>query len=221
MELEFVYYVDSTDATPNADNLYLELLDPVSGDVLATVAQVSNTSGANGAWTTSATFDLSGDANLFARRLAVRLRATTDGSTPTTFYVDNIKLRVRHIVPKYWSAEYLSLYQTFVTRLAAEILGTTPFTNIPLDFVSMGVGMYGETQPVDGFRYPAMNAELEAKGLTSSGWIDTVKKITDIYANVFGGSAGVKPKMNLLLQYAPYYQNVSERKQFTDYAVTR
>ncbi len=221
MEMQFVYYVDTADATPNADNLYVELLDPTTQAVLATVAQVSNTSGANNSWVTSATYNISSNPSLFGRRLTVRLRATTDANAPTTFYVDNVMLRVRHLVPKYWSTEYLNLYEAFITRLANEVMGTAPYTKIPLDFVAIGVGMYGETQALDGFRYPQLNAELEAKGLTSGGWVTTVNKITAIYANAFGGSGSVKPKMNLLLQFAPYFKFVSERREFTNYAAGR
>ncbi|MBM4459609.1 MAG: hypothetical protein FJ011_17920, partial [Chloroflexi bacterium] len=81
MEVWFDYYVQTSDATPNADHLYVELLDS-SDTLLGQIADITNTSVATGTWT-SLTLDAS---NYVKRDLKVRFRATNDASAPTTFY---------------------------------------------------------------------------------------------------------------------------------------
>lgn len=213
MEMQFDYYVQTTDAKPNADHLYVEIVDP-SGNLIALVADITNTSGANNVAVTSPVYNLS-SYNVFARSLRVRFRATTDGSDPTTFYIDEVKLRVRHLVPKYWEATYQNLYRNFITELGNQLRA-----NSKVDFVSIGVGLYGETQPVDVWtRGGVMKQEMIKAGLTSEKWVQTVNTITDMYVSAF--STGTTLRKNLLLQYAPYFDRVSERIQFTDYAVGR
>lgn len=107
-----------------------------------------------------------------------------------------------HIVPKYWSASYLSAWSDFVHAVA------TRYDNDPrIAWIEISSGMYGETIPVDN----ELDACLTANGLTAQGWVDTVNAITDIYLSAFRN----KP---LMLQYAPFYLQRWERREFTDYA---
>ena len=79
-----------------------------------------------------------------ARSLKVRFRSTTDGATPTTFYIDDVQLRVRLIIPRYWSTAYKDAYSAFVTAL-----GTHLRNDSRVDFVAIGTGLHGETQPAN------------------------------------------------------------------------
>lgn len=209
MELTFSSYVSTTNSLANADHLYVELLD-ANNAVITQVAEVTNTSGAKGVWVDQGAFDLSDYTGRFVK---IRFRATTGASNPTTFYVDDVALRVRHVVPRYWSNTYLNLYQKFITALGNKLRSDSR-----VDFVSIGTGLHGETQPVDVFRRnQVLQQYMLNAGLTSQGWVATVNKITDMYVAAF--SIGTSLRKNLVLQYAPYFQYVSERKQFTDYAV--
>ncbi len=53
-----------------------------------------------------------------------------------------------------------------------------------------------------------------ANGLTAAGWVQTVNAITDIYISAWHN----KP---LMMQYAPFYVQRWERREFTDYAGSR
>ena len=113
MELQFTTNVQTADLTPNADHLYVELLDTSNG-VLAQLADITNSSGTNNTWVVNAPINLN---SWMAQTIKVRFRATTDGATPTTFYVDDVQLRVRLIIPRYWSTAYKDAYRAFVTAL--------------------------------------------------------------------------------------------------------
>ena len=107
-----------------------------------------------------------------------------------------------HIVPKYWSTSYLNAWSGFVHAVAAR------YDNDPrIAWIEISSGMYGETIPVDN----ELDACLTANGLTAQGWVDAVNAITDIYLSAFRN----KP---LMLQYAPFYLQRWERREFTDYA---
>jgi hypothetical protein len=54
---------------------------------------------------------------------------------------------------------------------------------------------------------------LQQNELTSDGWVQTVNRINDIYAQAWHN----KP---LFIQYAPFYLDRRERRQTTDYAAT-
>lgn len=107
-----------------------------------------------------------------------------------------------HIVPKFWSPSYLQAWSNFVHALAAR------YDNDPrVAWIEVSSGMFGETIPVVN----ELDACLTSKGLTSDGWVQAVNDITDIYVSAFQN----KP---LMLQYAPFFLNRSERREFTDYA---
>jgi hypothetical protein len=107
-----------------------------------------------------------------------------------------------HIVPKYWSSSFLAAWSDFVHAAAAR------YDNDPrIAWIEISSGMYGETIPADN----ALDACLAANGLTAAGWVQTVNAITDIYKSAWRN----KP---LMLQYAPFYVQRWERREFTDYA---
>ncbi len=210
LELQFDRYVQTTDATPNADHMYVELLDG-SGNLLASLADVTNTSGANNAWVTSTPINLSSWVEPVGRSLSLRFRSATNATIPTTFYVDNVQLRVRLIIPRYWSTAYKDAYRTFVTALGDHLKNDSR-----VDFVSIGTGLHGETQPANDEEKGYLR---DVVGLTSAQWTQTANEITDMY--VSGFTQGYSLVKNLVLQYAPYYLSAYERTDMTDYAAGR
>ena len=107
-----------------------------------------------------------------------------------------------HIVPKYWSSSYLQAWSDFVHAAAAR------YGNDPrVAWIETSVGMFGETIPADN----ELDGCLAANGLTAAGWVQTVNAITDIYNSAWQN----KP---LMIQYAPFFVQRWERREFTDYA---
>ncbi len=204
MELKYKLYVATTDVNPNADQLFVELLDQES-NLLASVAAHSNTSDATGTWLNIGPLDLS---SYVGRELRLRFRALNDATAPTTFWVDDVELRVRLIIPKYWGDPYKNLYRTFVTELGKRLSG-----NSDVDFVAIGTGLHGETQPCD----TEHQGYLEAAGLNSDLWVATANEITSMYRAAFSDSRG-NLKKNLLLQYAPYFKYAWEREAMSRFA---
>ncbi len=203
MELKYRLYVDTADVNPNADQLFVELFDQ-NGNFLASVATHSNTSGATGVWLDIGPLDLS---PWVGRELRLRFRATNDATTPTTFWVDEVELRVRLIIPKYWGDPYKSLYSQFVTALGQKLKN-----NSKVDFVAIGTGLHGETQPCD----TEHQIYLDAAGLNSNLWVATANEITNMYKTAFSTTGQLQK--NLLLQYAPYYKYAWEREAMSRYA---
>jgi len=161
-----------------------------------------------GTWVTQAPINLN---SYVGRTLKVRFRATTDATTPTTFYVDNVRLNVRLIIPKYWSSAYQNAYSNFVSKL-----GERYKSDNRVDFVSIGTGLHGETQPCNDEEKGYMKNVI---GLTSTQWVNTANAITDMYVSAF--STGYVLRKNLVLQYAPSYLTAYERRDMTNYAAAR
>ncbi|MFN2165812.1 MAG: hypothetical protein ACK2U9_06085, partial [Anaerolineae bacterium] len=108
------------------------------------------------------------------------------------------------IIPKYWSNSYKQAWSHFVQAVAAR------YDNDPrVAWVEISTGIYGETMPSEN----QFDACLEANGLSSSLWVQTVNEITDIYHAAWQN----KP---IFIQYAPFYLSRIERRDFTDYAGT-
>lgn len=89
-------------------------------------------------------------------------------------------------VPVYWDPIYLQCYEKFVQKLAERYSGHPQVARI-----EMGVGVYGETL-IDRALLFAVSGQKElwaTQGLTSekaeSLWIDTMKKVIDIYKKYF------------------------------------
>lgn len=106
------------------------------------------------------------------------------------------------VIPKYWSSAYKNAWASFIQAAAAR------YDNDPrVKWVVISAGMYGETIPAED-QYDAC---LSSNGLTSSGWVNTVNDITNIYHNAWHNKF-------LFIQYAPYFTSRLERRDFTDYA---
>jgi hypothetical protein len=207
MRLSFSVAMTTTDPLSDADHLYIDIIDQSNGNAVTTLADITNTSMVSNTWRTVEAPDVS---NFVGRWLQFRIRAITDGANPTTFYVDNVTLNVRMLIPKYWGTPYKSAYSAFVQALGQE------FKNDPgLDFVAIGMGLSGETQPSNGDLYNSILSS-PPNSLNSAMWIDTVNRFTDYYVSAF--STGTTLQKSLLIQYAPYYSSPQERTAVTDYA---
>ncbi len=206
-------YMSTTDiGSTNNDHLYMELWDANNVKLGGTQVDITNRSQNDNTWQTY-TFDVSGFAP--GKSVRVAFRATTDAASPTTFYVDATSVKVRHLIPKYWSDAHATAYETFIADLGARYK-----TNIDLQFVAIGTGVYGENQPTQGDAFPDSHFDhvMANAGLTSDGWIAYVNSITDAYAEAFELVAGQGPNRHLLLQYAPTFLLPDERRQTTNYA---
>jgi len=190
----------------------MELWDTAGNKLGGTQVDITNLSHANNTWK-DYTFDVSTFGS--ERSVVVAFRVVTDGANPTTFYVDNVGLNVRHLIPKYWGTAYSNAYKTFINALGARYK-----SNTDLQFVAMGTGVYGENQPTQGDNYPSNNFDhvVYNAGLTSQGWIDYVNSISSAYASAFNLIPGQGPNRHLLLQFAPSYKSIDEREKTTDFA---
>ena len=83
-------------------------------------------------------------------------------------------------IPKYWDPIYLAKYEAFVTALANQYDGDSR-----IEFIQIGVGKFGETQPSDDFDDTYVEAALVADGKTQWSWAYIVNDITDIYDRHF------------------------------------
>jgi len=83
-------------------------------------------------------------------------------------------------IPRYWHPTYFAHYADFVLDAAARYDGDPRIA-----WIGMGVGMYGETWPAEnGGRADYRQCLMDA-GLTSDLWVETVNRITDLYAQAF------------------------------------
>ncbi len=208
----------TTDANPN-DILYMELWDMAGNKLGGTQVAINNLShsGQGPNYWKAYTFDVTS----FAMEKAVRVafRVVTDSTAPTTFYVDNVQLRVRHLIPKYWGDAYKNAYKSFINALGARYRD-----NPNLQFVAMGTGVYGESQPgqdTPDWEYRStFDHVVRNAGLANSGmWQAFVNEISLAYATAFPSGDGIGPARHLLLQFAPSYMSGEERGYTTDYAV--
>lgn len=208
-------YVSTSDPNPN-DHLYLELWNTSNVKIGSIQLDVNNLSQPNNTWK-NYTFNVSSIAHKKSVRVAFRVVNDSTPGTPTTFYVDNVEMRVRHLIPRYhginWglataSNPYLDSYKTFI-----QALGDHLKTNTDMQFIAIGTGVYGENQPTqDQYNYV-----MEGAGLTATNWTDTINKISEKYASAFT-IPGVGPARHLLLQFAPSYKSANEKRDTTDYA---
>ena len=114
-------------------------------------------------------------------------------------------------VPKYWDSILLEKLENFVQALAAR------YDNDPrLAWIQIGTGVYGETQPSIDADDACVKAAIEADfpGYDAGGvWVGSVNNITRIYGEAFQN----KPVM---LQFAPTFMHMCERKWTTMYAAS-
>ena len=207
----------TTDPNPN-DHLYIELWDSAHSKLLGvTPIDITNLSQTSGTWA-DYEFDVSTVAP--EKSVIVQFRVANDGAEPTTFYVDNVSLNARHLIPNYWpdtdaQRTFYKAYKKFIMALGAKYKNNPDF-----QFVAMGTGVYGENQPTQSDFYPNNHFDHVVEkygGLTGTDWMDYVKQITLDHATAFGDGSG-KPARNILLQYAPTYKSETERTTSTDYA---
>lgn len=202
-------YIDTADAGAN-DHLYMEVWDLNNQKLGAAQVDISNLAHANKTWQVYS-FDVSNFAT--ARKVRIAFRVSTNGSNVTTFYVDNVELYVRHLIPKYQNAAFSDPYVQFIQALGARYKA-----NPDLQYVSFGTGVYGENQPTDTTTFDAV---VQNAGLTTQLWTSYVNKVSQAHAEAFETVDGQAPNRSVLLQYAPTYLSVQEREDTTDYAGSR
>ena len=114
-------------------------------------------------------------------------------------------------IPRYWDPVYLQKYRNFI-RALAQRYDTNPY----VEFIQIGVGKFGESQPCDDSDDSCVTAAMTADGFSdwSGKWAETVNAITQIYKDYFRN----KP---ILLPNAPTFKHECERRTFTDYAIQR
>ena len=108
-------------------------------------------------------------------------------------------------IPKYWSPSYLAELEKFIMEAGKRYDGDPR-----ISFIEIDVGIYGETKPADN----AHKKCLQQAGLTSDLWAQTVNRIVDIHRRAFANTP-------LILQYAPFFDSMAERREVTDYAASR
>lgn len=183
------------------DRLIVELLD-AGGNLLNQVQVITNAS-TQGSWQQKS-FDVR---SLGYQYAILRFRVENDGANSTTFYIDDVSVQVQPIVPKYWANAYLQPYQQFIQALGLR------YRNDPrVEFFAIGSGCFGETRP----SHVQDRTALEAAGLDSTLWVETVNTITTYYVNAF--SQGGRLSKVLLLQNAPFHRSATERKLFSEFA---
>ncbi len=207
----------TTDPNPN-DHLTMELYESATKKIGTTTFDINNLSHANNTWK-DYEFDVSSIAP--EKTIYVRFSVNNDASNATTFYVDNVTLNVRHLIPNYWpdtdaQRTYYKAYNKFV-----KALGDRYKDNDELQFVAIGAGVYGENQPTQGESYPNYNFDhvVEKYGnLTGDDWVQYVNQLASDYATAFSAGDGSGPARHILTQFAPTYKSSSERQKTTDYA---
>lgn len=109
-------------------------------------------------------------------------------------------------IPRYWHPEFLAEYTEFIQAVAARY-----DTDPRVAAIEVNTGIFGEAKPADANDWPC----LFQAGLTAAKWIETSKRILDVFAAAF-------PNKPLLYQFAPVYnpqgESVAQRKELTDYA---
>ncbi|NLG26866.1 MAG: hypothetical protein GX557_03095, partial [Chloroflexi bacterium] len=68
-------------------------------------------------------------------------------------------------IPRYWNAVYQAKYADFINDLA-NYIETRPALRDNIEYVQIGVGKYGETQPSDASDFACVEAAMVADGLT-------------------------------------------------------
>ncbi|NLG26981.1 MAG: hypothetical protein GX557_03670, partial [Chloroflexi bacterium] len=133
--------------------------------------------------------------------------ATKVYSAPTVGYTTLPMIEI----PEYWNATYKAKYADFVDDLA-NYIETRPALRDNIEYVQIGVGKYGETQPADEVDHDNVAAAMVADGLSEANWPDVVNAITQMYVNAFD-------TVRLLLPMAPRLGSEINRRTFTDYAI--
>jgi hypothetical protein len=204
--VDFRVYIETADLSAN-DHLYVELYNS-DGQLIGGLSKdINNLSHPANTWQTYR-FDISSVAHEQSPR--VTFRVVNDATGASTFYVDDVFLYVRHLIPNYESPTYFADYSTFI-----QALGDRYKANDDLEFVAIGTGLFGENQPAQyNFQEFTMS-----QGLTSADWLKYMKDVTSKYVSAFTIAGIPGPARSLLTQAAPvYYGRNIERKEITDFA---
>ncbi len=108
----------------------------------------------------------------------------------------------------YQNAYYRDQYRTFVNALA-DHLRTGPYAD-KVAWVAAGTGKDGENKPMD-------DEDDSSSGMSSSQWVNVVKGILTDYRNAFLSSNGT-PAIRVLTQNAPFFLQISERRDVAKWA---
>jgi hypothetical protein len=210
--IEARVYIDTADTGAN-DHLYFELWN-TSNQKLAGI-DIDNLEHANKTWRTYS-IDVSGFAP--ERSVRVAFKVAGNSSNITTFWVDTVKLRVRHLIPNYHNPAFYDAYTKFIAAFGARYKD-----NPDLQFVSYGTGVYGENIPVQASAYPDthFNHVVQNAGLTSALWTDYINRVTQAQADAFTTVPGQAPNRSQMVQMAPIFLLNQEREDVTDYAGAR
>jgi hypothetical protein len=112
-------------------------------------------------------------------------------------------------IPKYWDPVYKAKYRNFVTALGNQFDG-----NAAIEYINLGVGKFGETQPCDDKDDSAVKDALVADGWSQWTWPYIVNDIVDMYADAFDTT-------RLVLACAPTFYSEGDRKSWMDHAVSK
>lgn len=108
-------------------------------------------------------------------------------------------------IPMYWAEPYLTHFEAFIAATAER------YRDDPrVAWVEVSTGIYGEAMPAEAYAQGVKDC-LQAAGLTSSRWVETMNRIVDIYRRHWHDTP-------LMTQYAPWYLERTERRDHTDYA---
>ena len=212
----------SSDPGPN-DHLYMEVWDAAGNRLGGTeVDNLANAGQPASFWRCRR-----------ARHHAVRPRASGAGRLPgddRRSQPDDFLRRQRAAPRAPPDSEVLGrrvfkAYKDFIAALAARYR-QTPAGGAPqddLEFVAMGTGVYGESQPAQDtneWEYgTTFDHVIKAAGMdTTEKWRAWVNEMTATYAAAFAPASGARPLKPLLLQYAPFFLDTAEMGYTTDYA---
>lgn len=112
-------------------------------------------------------------------------------------------------IPKYWDPIYQTKYEAFISAFAAQFDGDPN-----IEYIQIGVGKFGETQPCDDQDNAYVSAALAADGHSDYTWPYIVNDITDIYDRHFS-------QTQLLLPNAPRFKHDCDRRTFSDHAISK
>ncbi len=128
------------------------------------------------------------------------------------------------VFPRYWSQAYRERYAAFL-RALGERYGDEPL----IEFIAMGIGMYGENYAVDywardlkNLLIQEMQRDLNTKQLFCETWsppctrpldvwVDFVQELEEVYRNAF-------PNKVVLVQQADSIWNGDDKKPILDHA---
>ena len=118
---------------------------------------------------------------------------------------------------RYWDSRFLNAYRTFINALAARYKNDSR-----VEFVMVGAGLYGETQPAnDCYDYYLLDAGLDYQNPARSGmtsWTSVVQQIAQYFADAFRAPDGVTVLKSAMLPAGSTYFHTCGRKEYMDAA---